>query len=162
MVQSRRASSLNVWWALAIVYVVGGCASLARASGAQTLPPFLYAGLRFLLAGLILAGWLAFRGVDLRVTRRELQGAAVVGILMLSVANGLVVLAERTVPSGVAALIVASIPLWIVVYRMVSGERVGRDLLAGVLLGLVGVAILVVPGGLNGTIDPVGSLLLFG
>jgi len=94
--------------------------------------------------------------------RRELAGAAAVGILLLTVANGLVVLAERTVPSGVAALIVASIPLWIVVYRMVAGERVGRDLLAGVLLGLVGVAILVVPGGLNGTIDPVGSLMLFG
>jgi drug/metabolite transporter (DMT)-like permease len=62
----------------------------------------------------------------------------------------------------VAALIVASIPLWIVIYRMVAGERVGRDLLAGVLLGLVGVAILVVPGGLDGTIDPVGALMLFG
>ena len=81
---------------------------------------------------------------------------------MLAGGNGLVVLAERTVPSGIAALIVASIPLWIVLYRMVAGERVGRDLFAGVLLGLVGVAILVVPGGLNGTIDPVGALMLFG
>jgi len=161
MVQSRRASSLNVWLALGIVYVVWGSTYLAIAIAVQTLPPFLYAGLRFLLAGVILTGWLAFRGVDLRVSRRELQGAAVVGILMLSVANGLVVLAERTVPSGVAALIVASIPLWIVVYRMVSGERVGRDLLAGVLLGLVGVAVLVVPGGLNGTVDPIGAIMLF-
>ena len=161
MVQSPRASSLNVWLALAIVYVVGGSTYLAIAIAVQTLPPFLYAGLRFLLAGVILTGWLASRGVDLRVSRRELQGAAVVGILMLSVANGLVVLAERTVPSGVAALIVASIPLWIVVYRMVSGERVGRDLLAGVLLGLVGVAVLVVPGGLNGTVDPIGAVMLF-
>src|SRR5205807_1304752 len=84
----------------------------------------LYAGLRFLLAGLLLTAWLAFRGVELRVSRRELGGAAVVGILMLCVANGLVVLAERTVPSGVAALIVASIPLCIVIYRMVAGERV--------------------------------------
>jgi drug/metabolite transporter (DMT)-like permease len=81
---------------------------------------------------------------------------------MLASGNGLVSLAERTVPSGVAALIVASIPLWIVVYRMIAGERVRRDLFAGVLLGLLGVAILVIPGGLNGTIDPVGALLLFG
>jgi drug/metabolite transporter (DMT)-like permease len=80
---------------------------------------------------------------------------------MLAVATGLVNIAERTVPSGVAALIIASIPLWIVVYRMAAGERVGRDLLAGVLLGLIGVAILVVPGGLNGTIDPLGAFLLF-
>jgi drug/metabolite transporter (DMT)-like permease len=160
MAPSRRGAALNVWLALGIVYVVWGSTYLAIAIAVQTLPPFLYAGLRFLLAGLILAAWLGFRGVDLRVTRRELQGAAVVGILMLSVANGLVVLAERTVPSGVAALIVASIPLWIVVYRMVTGERVGRDLLAGVLLGLVGVAVLVVPGGLNGTVDPIGAIML--
>src|SRR5438034_10264458 len=161
MVQSRRASSLTVCWPRGIGYVGWSSTYLATAIAAQTLPPFLYAGLRFLLAGLILAGWLAFRGVDLRVTRRELQGAAVVGILMLSVANGLVVLAERTVPSGVAALIVASIPLWIVVSRIVSGERVGLDLVAGVLLGLVGVAGLLVPGGLNGTVDPVGAVMLF-
>src|SRR2546422_2788266 len=162
MASSRRASTLNVWLALGIVYIVWGSTYLAIAIAVQTLPPLLYAGLRFALAGLLLSGWLAFRGVDLRISRRELAGAAAVGILLLTVANGLVVLAERTVPSGVAALIVGSIPLWIVIYRMIAGERVGRDLLAGVLLGLVGVAILVVPGGLNGTIDPVGTLMLFG
>jgi drug/metabolite transporter (DMT)-like permease len=162
MASSRRASSFNVWLALGIVYVVWGSTYLAIAIAVETLPPLLWAGLRFALAGVLLAGWLALRGVDLRVSRRELAGAAAVGILLLAVANGLVVLAERTVPSGVAALIVASIPLWIVIYRMVVGERVGRDLLAGVLLGLGGVAILVVPGGLNGTIDPVGALMLFG
>jgi len=162
MASSRRGSGPSVWAALGIVYVVWGSTYLAIAIAVQTLPPLLYAGLRFLLAGLLLAGWLAFRGVDLRISRRELAGAAAVGILLLAAANGLVVLAERTVPSGVAALIVASIPLWIVVYRMVAGERVGRDLLAGVLLGLVGVAILVVPGGLTRTMDPIGSLMLFG
>lgn len=162
MTSSPRASALNVWLALAIVYVVWGSTYLAIAIAVETLPPLLYAGLRFFLAGVLLSAWLAFRGIDLRISRRELAGAALVGVLMLSLANGLVVLAERTVPSGVAALIVASIPLWIVVYRMVAGERVGRDLLAGVLLGLVGVAILVVPGGLNGTIDPVGAVMLFG
>lgn len=162
MTSSRRASSFNVWLALGIVYVVWGSTYLAIAIAVETLPPLLWAGLRFALAGVLLAGWLALRGVDLRISRRELAGAAAVGILLLAVANGLVVLAERTVPSGVAALIVASIPLWIVIYRMIAGETVGRDLFAGVLLGLSGVAILVVPGGLNGTIDPVGALMLFG
>src|SRR5256714_11119035 len=161
MASSRRASGLNVWLALGTVYLVWGSTYLAIAIAVQPLPPLFYSGIRFGLAGLILAAWLAFRGVDLRVSRRELAGAAIVGSLMLSIANGLVNVAERTVPSGVAALIVASIPLWIVVYRMVAGERVARDLLAGVLLGLVGVAILVVPGGLNGTIDPLGAILLF-
>src|SRR6266550_4199165 len=162
MRSSQRASGLNLWLALGTVYIVWGSTYLAIAIAVQTLPPLLYAGLRFALAGILLAGWLAFRGVDLRVSRRELAGAATVGILLLTIANGLVVTAERTVPSGVAALIVASIPLCIVIYRLVAGERVGRDLLAGVLLGLVGVAILVVPGGVNGTIDPVGALTLFG
>jgi len=162
MTASRRASALNIWLALGLVYVVWGSTYLAIAIAVQTLPPLFYSGVRFASAGLLLAGWLAFRRVDLRISRRELGGAAAVGILMLACGNGLVNLAERTVPSGVAALIVASIPLWIVVYRMVAGERVGRDLLAGVFLGLVGVAILVVPGGLNGTIDPIGALMLFG
>ena len=162
MPSSRRSAALNVWLALGTVYVVWGSTYLAIAIAVETLPPFLYSGVRFSLAGLILAAWLAFRRVDLRVSRRELAGAAVVGVLMLASGNGLVSLAERTVPSGVAALIVASIPLWIVVYRMIAGERVRRDLLVGVLLGLAGVAILVVPGGLNGTIDPLGALLLFG
>ncbi|MDQ2914220.1 MAG: EamA family transporter [Chloroflexota bacterium] len=148
--------------ALGVVYVVWGSTYLAIAVAVQTLPPLFYSGIRFALAGLLLAAWLAFRRVDLRISRRELGGAALVGILMLAGGNGLVNLGERTLPSGVAALIVASIPLWIVVYRMIAGERVGRDLLAGVLLGLVGVAILVVPGGLNGTIDPLGALMLFG
>lgn len=162
MAASRRASALNVWLALGTVYVVWGSTYLAIAIAVETLPPLLYAGLRFLLAGVLLSAWLALRGVDLRISRRQLAGAAIVGILLLSVANGFVVLAERTVPSGVAALIVASIPLWIVVYRMIAREHVGRDLLAGVLLGLAGVAILVIPGGLDGTIDPVGALMLFG
>jgi len=162
MTWSRRASGLNVWLALGTVYVVWGSTYLAIAVAVQTLPPLFYSGIRFALAGLLLAAWLAFRRVDLRISRRELGGAALVGVLMLAGGNGLVNLGERTVPSGVAALIVASIPLWIVLYRMVASERIGRDLFAGVLLGLVGVAILVVPGGLNGTIDPVGTLMLFG
>lgn len=162
MAGSRRASALNVWLALGIVYVVWGSTYLAIAIAVETLPPLLYAGIRFALAGALLTAWLAFRGVDLRISRAELAGAAVVGVLLLAIANGLVVLAERTVPSGIAALIVASIPLWVVIYRMIARERVGLDLLAGVFLGLIGVAILVVPGGIDGTLDLIGALMLFG
>jgi drug/metabolite transporter (DMT)-like permease len=158
----RRASRLNVWLALGTVYLVWGSTYLAIAIAVETLPPLFYSGVRFALAGMILAAWLTFRRVDLRISRRELGGAAAVGILLLAGGNGLVNVGERTVPSGVAALIVASVPLWIVVYRLIAGDRVGRDLLFGVLLGLAGVAILVVPGGLNGTVDPVGALVLFG
>src|SRR5438309_11922937 len=121
---SRRASGLNVWLALGTVYVVWGSTYLAIAIAVQTLPPLLYAGLRFLLAGLLLTAWLAFRGVELRVSRRELGGAAVVGILMLCVSNGLAVLAARPVPSAVPALLVASTSLCLVFSRLVYGASV--------------------------------------
>src|SRR4029078_3046705 len=140
MAPSRRASTLNVWLALGTVYLVWGSTYLAIALGVHLLPPVFYSGVRFFSAGLILAGWLAFRGADLRVSRRELLGAAIVGTLLLAVANGLVNVAERTVPSGVAALIVASIPLWIVVYRKVAGEHFRLNTLRGVLLAPLCVA----------------------
>ena len=162
MTSSRRASGLTLWAALGTVYVVWGSTYLAIAIAVQTLPPLLSGAVRFLTAGLLMCAWLAFRGADLRVSRQELRGPVIVGLLLLAGGNGLVVLAERTVPSGVAALIVASIPLWIVIYRLLVRDHVGRDLLAGVLLGMVGVAVLVIPGGLEGTIDLVGALMLIG
>ena len=79
MVSSRRASSANVWLALGIVYVVWGSTYLAIAIAVQTLPPLFYSGVRFAIAGLILAGWLALRGVDLRISRRELVQDAHLG-----------------------------------------------------------------------------------
>jgi len=126
------------------------------------LPPLLSAGIRFLTAGILICLWFVLRGLPLRATFREIAGSATVGLFLLLGGNGLVVLAERTVPSGVTALVVASVPLWIVVLRGIIGERVGRDLIAGVLLGLLGVAILVIPGGLNGTLDPYGLAILLG
>jgi len=157
----RTPSRVAIWTALGTVYVVWGSTYLAIAIAVQTLPPLLSAGIRFLAAGVILCAWLVLRGANLRVSARELRGAAVVGFLLLASGNGMVMLGERTVPSGLSALIVASVPLWIVVYRRVAGESIGRDLLAGVLLVLVGVAILVVPGGLSGAIAPTGALILF-
>jgi drug/metabolite transporter (DMT)-like permease len=150
-----------VWIALAIVYVVWGSTYFAIALVVQTMPPLLTAGVRFLSAGVILATFIALRDrSQLRVTRRQLAGASLVGLLLLAGANGLVNLGERTVPSGLAALIVASIPLWVVVLRLVAGERVGRDIVGGVSVGLVGVAVLVVPGGISGQTDLAGLLML--
>src|SRR5438046_2086075 len=162
MSPAQRPSPVALWSALGTVYLVWGSTYLAIAIAVETLPPLLSAGLRFLTAGVLICLWLGLRRVSLRATPRELLGAATVGLLLLVGGNGLVVLAERTVPSGVTALIVASIPLWIVVLRALTGERVRRDPLAGVPLGLVGVAVLVVPGGLNGTLDPFGVAILLG
>lgn len=152
-----------VWLALGIVYVVWGSTYFAIAIAVQTLPVLLTAGLRFLVAGTVLGLWVALRDHDaLRVTSKEAGGAALVGTLMLAGGNGLVSLGEQTVPSGLAALIVASIPLWLVLERMAVGERSHRDVLVGVTVGIIGVTVLVVPSGVSGQVDPLGLLMLIG
>lgn len=152
-----------VWAALGVVYVVWGSTYLGIAIVVETLPPFLAAGVRFLVAGALLAAWIALRDRDaLRVERRQLWGAAIVGVLLLAGGNGLVMAGERTVPSGLAALIVASVPLWIVLMRLGAGDRVRGDVVAGVLVGIAGVGVLVVPGGASGAIDAAGLVTLVG
>ena len=144
----RRAPSWLVWAALWTVYIVWGSTYLAIRVTVETLPPLLTGGVRFLVAGLIVYTVLAlkrgWRGV--RVTRSELLSSAFVGGALLLGGNGLVVLAERDAPSSLAALIIASVPLWVVLFRYLASEAVSRATLAGVALGFGGVAILVVPG----------------
>lgn len=152
-----------VWIALGIIYLVWGSTYFAIAIVVQTMPPLLTAGVRFLLAGLVLALWVALRDPSaLRVTQRQAGGAALVGILLLAGGNGLVSLGERTVPSGLAALIVASVPLWIVLLRFAVRDHIGRDLIIGVTVGIIGVAVLVVPTGLSGRVDAAGLVMLVG
>ena len=150
-----------LWTALAIIYVVWGSTFFAIALVVHSMPALLAAGTRFLLAGVILAAVIALRDRSaLAVTPRQLGGAATVGILLLVGGNGLVSLGERTVPSGLAALLIASIPLWVVVLRLVFGEHVGRDIIAGITVGIVGVGVLVVPDGISGHTDLAGLLML--
>lgn len=150
-----------VWLALAVVYVVWGSTYFAIALVVQTMPPLLTAGARHFTAGALMLAWLVvFRRDALHVTAREARGAALVGLLLMAGGNGLVVLGERTVASGLAALIIASVPLWLVVFRRVTGQRVGNDLIAGVTLGLAGVAILVIPSGAGGGVDPIGLAMI--
>jgi drug/metabolite transporter (DMT)-like permease len=158
----RRSDDLRVWLALLVIYVVWGSTYLGIRVVVHDLPPLLSAGLRFTTAGTILALAIVLRGgpARLRVERRRVLGAIVVGALLLMAGNGLVSLAEQTVPSGLAALIIAGTPVWVVVWRTVTGDRVPRGTLAGVAIGLIGVALLVVPSGINGTIDPLGLVLL--
>src|SRR6185503_1987283 len=160
---ARGPEALMVWIALAIVYVVWGSTYFAIAVVVQTMPPLLTAALRHLLAGAAMAAWVFARDRDaFRVTRAQFWNAALIGTLLLGGGNGLVMLGERTVPSGLAALIIASVPLWIVVMRLIKGDRIGADVIGGVGLGLVGVAVLVVPGGLDGTTEIVGLLMILG
>ena len=144
------ASPLALWVALVTVYLVWGSTYLAIRVVVDTAPPLLAMGARFLAAGVLLATFLLLRRGPraLAVTHRQLGGAALVGLLLLLCGNGGVAVAEQTVPSGVAALLVAATPLWLVLLRRVAGERVARLTLAGTALGFVGIAVLVLPGGL--------------
>jgi len=159
MSPTRSASPVAIWSALGAVYVIWGSTYLAIAIAVQTLPPLFSAGVRFCIAGLVLLGFVALRR-GLRVGREQLVGAAVVGLLLLVGGNGFVVLAERTVPSGLTALIVASVPLWIVIFRRIAGDRIHASTFVGVAVGFAGVAFLVVPRGASGATDPFGLGLL--
>jgi drug/metabolite transporter (DMT)-like permease len=151
-VSSRAAASrAQIWAGLATVYVVWGSTYLAIRILVETVPPLLGAGVRFTVAGAVLLGVLAARGRSIVVPRRSFAACALIGLLLPFGGNGVVTIAERHVPSGLAALLVATIPLWVVVYRLILGrERVGGRTLAGVLVGFAGVALLVAPGGQHG------------
>jgi drug/metabolite transporter (DMT)-like permease len=131
--------------ALLTVYVAWGGTYVAIRVMVETLPPLLSTGARFLIAGALLGACLRARGRRLSASRRELLGAAAIGTVILG-DIGILAVAEREVPAGLAALIIATVPLWVVALRLGAGERMSRATLAGVPLGLAGVALLVLPG----------------
>jgi drug/metabolite transporter (DMT)-like permease len=119
----------------------------------ETMPPLLSSGLRFVVAGGALAGWLLVRRgrAALRMTRRELLGAVIVGILLVLGGNGLVSVGENAgVPSGLAALLIASEPMLVILLRFLFRDRVPRGTLIGVVVGFLGVAVLLLPGAPTG------------
>ena len=137
----------DVWLALAGVYVVWGSTYLAIRYVVTTFPPFLMAGSRFLLAGLLLYALTRFRRVK-RPTMNQWKNSAIVGFLLVFCSNGGVSWAEREVPSGIAALLVATVPLWMAVGAWVwkKGKRPNLLVSCGLAMGLAGVAVLVHPG----------------
>src|SRR5262245_58802014 len=139
--------------ALGIVYVVWGSTYLAIRIMVEQMPPLVSAGSRFLTAAILLAAVLATRGGPRRlaVTRRELAGCALIGLLLPVLGQGMVTIAENGgAPSGITALLVAAVPLWVICYRVLSGERPTARTLAGVAVGFGGVVVLVAANGLGG------------
>jgi drug/metabolite transporter (DMT)-like permease len=138
----------KVWTALWIVYIVWGSTYLAIRYMVDTMPPLFGAGVRFVLVGAILLPFLAVtRGPGvLKPTRAELLSCAFVG-LMLPGANAVISVAEQKVPSGLAALLVASIPLWVILLRRLTGERVSGRSIVAVLVGFGGLVLLLHPSG---------------
>jgi drug/metabolite transporter (DMT)-like permease len=142
------------WVCLLIVWVVWGSTYLAIRIGVETMPPLLMAAARNLVAGLVMFP-LALRSRRAAgrfwPTRKEWVGCAIVGILLL-VANGVVGVGEKTVPSGLAALLIATVPLWLLgIDAGLNHARLGLAPLAGLALGLAGVALLSGLGGSRGT-----------
>jgi drug/metabolite transporter (DMT)-like permease len=152
------------WAALGVVYVVWGSTYLAIRVAIETLPPMLMASFRFLVAGSILYAFAIRRGDrdGDRPGAPQWRSAAIVGTLLFLGGNGGVVWAEQHIPSGIAALIVATVPLWMALIAFVAlRERLRGVAVAGLVVGFAGTALLIRPSGSGGT-DLLGALAVVG
>lgn len=147
--------------ALGVVYVIWSTTYLAMRVVNQTLPTLLATGIRFLIAGGVLYA-IAIRRGDRdgdRPGRMQWRSAATVGLLLMVGGNAGVAWSERTIPSGLAALVIATVPLWMAVGdRVIHHRRQPPLVLAGLALGFVGAAVLV-GGSIAGRVDPTGMLV---
>ena len=168
---SRSASNVSVIVALGAVYIIWGSTYLAIAYVVETLPPFIAASARFLLAGGMLAAfllaqdrWRRGRGATQAFPAPRLvewRTALVVGGLLILGGNGLVMVAEQTIPSGIAAVIIATAPIWMSVFdAAVTRRRPSMLAVGGLVVGLIGVAILLLPSEGFAALDPLGVGLL--
>jgi drug/metabolite transporter (DMT)-like permease len=170
---TQRPSTLAVAVALGTIYLIWGSTYLAIAYVVESLPPLLSAGARFLAAGSILVAFLVARHQwrkgragsgdgALRWPRAvEWRTAFIVGALLLLGGNGMVSVAEKTIPSGIAAVIIATTPIWLSVFDALLTRRMPSPLaIGGLLVGLVGVGILLLPSSGLDALDPVGIGLL--
>ena len=148
MTAARR--KLLPWIALGVIYVVWGSTYLAIRIVVREVPPLAAAGVRFFVAGVVMAVIAAFadRGHP-RPTRRQLFDYALAGVLLLAVGNGLVMWSEKSIPSGIAALIVGTVPVWLTLFDgfRAAGQRWSVRVWTGTLIGLVGVMLVARPEG---------------
>jgi drug/metabolite transporter (DMT)-like permease len=159
-VRPESATRTRLLLAFASIYIVWGSTYLAIRFAIETIPPFFVAGSRHVVAGGLLYAWARARGAA-PPTRADWGTAAGLGALMLLGGNGAVTWAEQRIPSGLAAVIVATVPLWIV---LLEGRRPTPRVAAGLMLGLAGIGLLVGPGELAGAgrVDLLGALVLVG
>src|SRR5215210_1599320 len=152
---------VRVWAALATIYVVWGSTFLAIAVAVRDLPPFLSMALRHLVAGSLVFAWVwSRRRGEIRLGRREWGAAFVFGGALFLVSHGGLAWAQQEVPSGIAALLVGTIPLWFALLAWIAfDERLNRRALAGLVLGFAGLVLLVDPSGHEGA-KPLGALVI--
>lgn len=153
----------KIWIALIALYIVWGSTYLAIRFAVETIPPFLHAGLRFLISGLILVIWRRAAG-DAMPTRSQWKSLTIIGTLLLLGGNSLVAVAEQRIASGIAALIIGTVPLWLVVIETIrpGGVKPSWQALIGLIVGFGGIYLLVGPTDLSGGLqfDAVGTILL--
>lgn len=156
----------KTWLALLSLYIVWGSTYLAIRFTVETIPPFLSAGIRFLVSGAILLIWRRAAG-DAMPTKRQWRSTTIIGILLLLGGNGLVSFAEQHVPSGIAALIIGSVPMWLVTIEALrpGGVKPNWQAILGLVIGFGGISLLVGPAELIGdsqTLNPlgIGAILL--
>src|SRR6476661_4170750 len=144
MALAARPPSWKVLLAFAIIYFVWGSTFLAIRVGVREVPPFLLAGLRFLIAGLVLFLWMRAKGTD-SPTTREWFSATLLAVLIFVLDYGLLFWAERRVPSGIAAVMMATIPVFMTLSEILimKTQRLTRRLATALLVGVAGVAVLV-------------------
>jgi len=150
--------------AFAAVYLIWGSTYLAIRFAVETLPPLLMAGARFMLAGAIVLAWSRLRDRSPAPSRADWRTGVIAGALLLLGGNGAVAWAEQRVPSGIAALLVAIVPLWMVLLDWLrpGGRRPPIPVFMGLALGLAGLLLLVGPGSLrsDGPSNGLGALVL--
>jgi drug/metabolite transporter (DMT)-like permease len=159
---TERPSRFKLVSAFTAVYLIWGSTYLGIRIAVESIPPFLTAGTRFIIAGTLLYAWTRIRGAP-RPEVLHWKSAAVIGIMLLTVGNGTLSWAERLIPSGIAALLVAISPLWFVTIEwMQGGSRPSIGVAAGLLLGTLGILVLIDPADLVGgeEINIFGSVVL--
>lgn len=146
---------VRTWLSLWTVYLVWGSTYFAIAKTVETMPPLLSMGVRFLAAAILLGVYLLVRkGIStFRIPRQEILSASFLGVLTLAFGIGTVAIAEEHIPTGVASLIIAALPLWIALFRTIAREKISKLTWLGTVIGFLGVVVLLQPG----SIEPINN-----
>jgi drug/metabolite transporter (DMT)-like permease len=164
MSKTKTPSPWSVLTALIAVYLIWGSTYLAIRWAVETIPPFLMAGTRFFIAGTLLYAWMRLRGVPKPEPLHWVSATIVGGCLLVGGNGGVVWVEKGGFPSGLTALMIATVPLWMALLQRLRGVRMGGGVAVGLLLGFVGIILLIGPGELSigSRVDPIGATVLIG
>lgn len=156
---------IRIWIPLLSIYLIWGSTYLAIRFAVETIPPFLMAATRFLIPGIFLFLWRR-ASKDPKPTTEEWKSTIIIGLLLLVGGNGGVTWAEQTLPSGIAALVIGSVPIWIILLNLFrpEGRKISRRVIVGAVIGFIGIALLLGPTQLGDSaekVHPLGIITIF-